>query len=91
MYSMARKIAKAKGQLKSADQDKVEFIRKAYSDFISESAKMDDELNFIGHPEECKRDWLIEAIEYEILTESEFERLFGLMEIAGMEDAMASA
>ncbi len=91
MYSMAKKIAEARRQIKMANQDKVEFVKKAYSDFVSESAKMDDELNFIGHPEECKRDWIVEAIEYEILTESEFERLFDLMEIVGMEDAMMVA
>lgn len=83
--------AETKKIAETADQRKAEFVKKAYSDVLSEYSKLDDDLNMIGHPEECKRDWLVEAIESGILTESEFDYLFGLMETTGMEDAMAVA
>ncbi len=91
MYSMMKKIAEARKQLELADQQKVEYVRMAYNDYISEYAKMDDELNVIGHPEQCKNEWLAGAVECEIIEESEFNRLFELMNVVGIEDAMSVA
>lgn len=41
---------------------------------------MDDNYNFIGHPEQCKLDWIVEAVTEGIMTECEFKTLFECME-----------
>lgn len=88
---MMKKIAEARKQLKLADRKKVEYVSRAYDDYVSECAKMDDDLNFIGHPEQCKNEYLAGAVEDGILEESEFNHLFELLDVVGIEDAMSVA
>ncbi len=89
MRKYFEKIKSAEKKIAGMDIEKVTFVSKAYNAYISEAAKIDDELNFIGHQEECKKEWLCDAILSEVMTEQEFDGIFELLEILGTSDAMA--
>lgn len=56
--------------------EKVSFVTEAYEAYTAEAAKMDDDLNPIGRPEEMKLDFLIIAVTEENISEDEFTTIW---------------
>lgn len=89
MRNFFERMVQARKELKGMDSKKVEYVREAYNDYVAEAAKMDDDLEFVGHPEQCKTDWMIGAVLDELMDESEFKSIFALLETLSEESAMA--
>lgn len=66
------RIHAARKLLNTTEEKVVFYVTRAYDEYITEAAKMDDELNFIGNPARVKRDYLANAIEEGITSEKTF-------------------
>lgn len=89
MRKFFEKMEQARKELKSMDSKKVEYVQRAYDDYVTEEAKMDDNLEFVGKPKQCKEDWMIGAVLDELMDEAEFDRIFALLDVLAVESAMS--
>lgn len=84
MKELFEKVRTAREVLKGIDTGKVAYISAAHSAYTTEAAKMDDELNFVGNPEEVKNDFLVGAIVEDLMTEEEFIIIWNAIDIIQM-------
>lgn len=91
--SMLSKINNAKRKLEQFDKDKVDFVTKCHDEVNKELSKRysDDELDneaiSVTTISGIKTDYLIEAIEDDIMTEEEFNEIFRLLDILDMDNS----
>lgn len=93
----ARKIARAKRELAEYDPEKVDFVKRCQDDisreisrYYAEEDEYDQDESVIGVSlSAIKTDWMMEAIEEDLMTEEEFEEIFDLIDIVGLELAAA--
>lgn len=72
MKELFEQVRSANKILACTDPAKVAYVSEAREAYTAEAAKIDEELNFIGHPEETKLDFLIAAVTKESMNEEEF-------------------
>lgn len=72
MKKLFEKVRTARQTLQGIDTSKVAYVSEAHAAYTTEAAQMDDELNFTGHPEEVKNDFLAGAVLEDRMTEEEF-------------------
>ena len=89
MSKLFEKMAQARKELKSMDIKKVEYVQRAYDDYVTEAAKMDDDLESVGNPEHCKTDWMIGAVMSESMDGVEFDRIFALLDVLAAGSSMS--
>ncbi len=89
MRKLFERMAQARKELKSMDIKKVEYVQRAYDDYVTEAAKMDDDLKFVGNPEQCKTDWMIGAVMSELMNGVEFNRIFALLDVLAVGSSMS--
>jgi hypothetical protein len=81
-------ISKAFHDLLFVDQQKVEFVNRAYDAVAAEYRKRDADLNVIGRPNEVRREYTESAAEFG-MTGEEFDRIFYLVETTNRYHAAA--
>lgn len=99
MSEMAAKIAEAKRELAQYDEEKVAYVRECQDEImqaISDSYREDESGDLYQEPvgsklSEIKRDYLVGAIEDDMMTEEEFEAIFDALDILDLELAHAQA
>lgn len=99
MSEMAAKIAEAKRELAQYDEEKVAYVRECQDEImqaISDSYREDESGDLYQEPvgpklSEIKRDYLVGAIEDDLMTEEEFEDIFDAIDILDMELAHTNA
>lgn len=99
MSEMAAKIAEAKRELAQYDEEKVAYVRECQDEImqaISDSYQEDEYGDLYQEPvgsklSEIKRDYLLGAIEDDMMTEEEFEAIFDALDILDLELAHAQA
>lgn len=74
------RIHAARKLLNTTEEKVVFYVTRAYDEYTTEAAKMDDELNFIGSPARVKQDYLANAIEEGIASEKTFEALWSALD-----------
>lgn len=80
MTELFEQVGKARKTLAGIAPEKVSFVTEAYKAYTEEAAKMDDDLNPIGHPEELKLDFLIIAVTEENMSEDEFAIIWNALD-----------
>lgn len=93
IHNIATNAAKARKLLDEYEPDKVEFVQDCYQ------AVLDDISDFYTSENDerpiqtstIKRDYLIEAIEDDLMTEDEFNDIYALLETIGEEEAHSMA
>ena len=95
IQSQAQAAAQARRKLAAYDKEKVDYVQRCYDDVldaISDSYSEDyneDAVNInIGA---IKTDWLVSAIEDDLMTEEEFNEIYSLLETVGADEANAWA
>ena len=99
MSQMAASIAEARRELAQYDQSKVDYVRECQNEImkaISDSYIEDESGDIYQEPvgpklSEIKRDYLVGAIEDDMMTEEEFEAIFDALDILDLELAHAQA
>lgn len=85
------RIQKAKRDLIKYDKEKVDYVRECQDEItkvISDYYAGDDDVDYTGPKlSEIKRDYLVGAIEDDLMTEEEFEDIFDLLDIIDIEYA----
>lgn len=92
--NMISRIARAKRELEHYDEEQVELVERCYDDVcdeISEYYMADDGRDVGPRISSIKRDWMFEAIEDDLLTEEEFDKLYDLVDIIHYQEASAYA
>ncbi len=95
-----QEIAKARRELEAYDPKKVEYVQKCYDDVLNEFNKYyetDEDGELIEYPDSVygintnavKNDYLLGALEDELMTEEEFNHIYFLIETAQSEEAIA--
>lgn len=92
----ARKIQKAKDDLMKYDKEKVDYVRECQDEImkaISDRYTEDEDLDYPTGEKlsDIKRDYLVGAIEDDLMTEDEFEDIFALLDIVDIEMAWANS
>ena len=89
--NQVKKIHEAKGELAKYDKEKVDYVRecqeeltKAISDYYTEG-KDEQDYNIGSELSEIKRDYMVGAIEDDLMTEDEFEDILALMDTVDLE------
>lgn len=89
--NQAKKIHDAKDELAQYSKEKVDYVRKcqedltkAISDYYTEG-KDEQDYNIGSELSQIKRDWLIGAIEDDLMTEEEFEDILALIDAVDLE------
>lgn len=93
IHNVATNAAKARKLLNEYEPDKVEFVQDCYQDVIDDISDYyagEEDARSI-HTSEIKRDWLVEAIEDDLMTEDEFNDIYALLETIGEEEAHSVA
>ena len=93
MSQMAASIAEAKRELANYDQEKIDYVRRCQDDMmqaISDSYVEDESGDLYQEPigpklSEIKRDYLVGAIEDDLMTEEEFEDIYNLLDVVALE------
>lgn len=85
------KIQKSKQALSDYDKEKVDYVKecqnritKAISDYYTEK-KDEYDYNLGAELSEIKRDYMLGAIEDDLMTEEEFEDIMALMDVVDLE------
>lgn len=98
IQSDLQKINKAKQELAKYDQKKVEYVRQCQDDIMDAISKyytdegFDEASENVGsNLSEIKRDWMLGAIEDDLMTEEEFEDILDLIDIIDLEYAAANS
>lgn len=99
IQEMTRKIQKAKQDLMKYDKEKVDYVRQCQDDImqaISDSYREDESGDLYEEPvgpklSEIKRDYLVGAIEDDLMTEEEFDEIFDALDVLDLELAHAQA
>lgn len=84
MKELFEKAQEARNTLKSFDDRKVAYVSEAHEAYVTEAAEMDSELNFTGHPEAVKLDFLIVAVNEEGMSEEEFFAIWNALDIISL-------
>ena len=92
----AQTAGQARRKLNSYDKEKVDYVQKCYDDVlaaISDMYSVDDYDERVADVNigAIKTDWLIGAIEDDLMTEEEFNEIYDLLETIGAEEANAWA
>jgi len=93
---MRTNAAQARKILKTFDPEKVRYVQKCMDDINREYSRLagpelsDDELELLN-VQAIKTDWLIGAIEDDLMTEDEFEEIFSWLEVLDTEKAHSQA
>lgn len=77
----ATKIREARELLNSTAPEKLAYIMEAHEAYVAEAARTNDELEFIGSPEQVKLDFLIIAVSESRMSEEEFEEIWKAVDI----------
>lgn len=84
-----KKITDAKNALKKYDPEKVAYVKECQDELtkaISDSYEREEDDRPVGPIlSEIKRDYLVGAIEDDLMTEEEFEDILALMDIVDLE------
>ena len=92
--NIAGKIANAQRQLSNFTQDQIDLVEHCYDDVceeISEYYMADDGRDVGPRISSIKRDWAVEAIEDDLLTAEEFDKLYNLLDVIHYQEASAYA
>lgn len=85
MRNLFERVRAARAQLDHIDPDKLAFVEEAHEAYTAEAARLNDELEFIGGPEQVKLDFISIAVEEGRMTGEEFEAIWiavDLLELA---------
>ena len=91
---MAQRINEAKRALAKYDPAKVDYVRDCQEDIMEEinAQYFDEDYNFADEDRpvgtklsEIKRDYLVGAIEDDLMTEAEFEDIYNLLDVVALE------
>lgn len=77
----AAKVREARELLNSTAPEKLAYIMEAHEAYVTEAARTNDELDFIGSPEQVKLDFLIIAVTETRMSEEEFEEIWKAVDI----------
>jgi hypothetical protein len=95
-----RRINKAKQELAKYDKEKVDYVKRCQDDimdaisdsYFDENGEYLEENRPIGSTlSEIKRDYMVVAIEDDLMTEEEFEDILDLIDIIDLEYAAANS
>lgn len=90
---MIGEVANAKQELKKFDKEKVQYVKDCYAEVlraIADYYEQDDEYDITPvNVDTIKTDYLIGAIEDDLMTEDEFNYIYDLLDTIGQEDAWA--
>lgn len=88
-YNQISKINSAKRELEQYDSAKVDYVKECIDEItkaISDSYQREDDDRPVGPIlSEIKRDYLVGAIEDDLMTEEEFEDIYDLLDIISLE------
>ena len=90
---MIRDIENAKAELNRYEPEKVEYVQQCMQDIMEEINNYyaeDQEVENINLSA-IKTDWMLGAIEDDLMTEEEFEDIFNLLDIIDLEYAWANS
>lgn len=95
-YNHLHSYKEAEAILDNYSKEQVDYVRNCYNDVLDEISKLYEENekddDFIGVSiSGIKTDWLIGAIEDDLMEEEEFEEIYRALETLGERDAMAYA
>lgn len=91
---MASRINEAKRALAQYDQEKVDYVRDCQEDIMEEinAQYFDEDYNLVDEDRpvgpklsEIKRDYLVGALEDDLMTEEEFEDIYNLLDVVALE------
>lgn len=91
--SFFEQLSNARAIVAKYNDEQVKLVQQCYNEICHIiSVKMWEPMEGAGYSiSECKNDYMLEAIEDELLTEEEFKELFKAIEVIGTENAMAYA
>jgi hypothetical protein len=91
---MISQISRAERELNNYTEEQVSLVEECYEDVIEEISEwyMRDDGSDVGHQiSSVKRDWMLQAIEDDLLTEEEFDKLYDLVDTVHYREAAAYA
>jgi len=89
--TMIHNINVAKKALEHYTDEQVAYVKECQDEIGRDLADHYSEEDHITAISEIKRDYLVGAIEDDLMTEDEFNDIFALLDIVGIEDASAYA
>lgn len=84
MRNLFERVRAARAQLDHIDLDKLAFVEEAHEAYTAEAARLNDELEFIGGPEQVKLDFISIAVEEGRMTGEEFEAIWIAVDILAL-------